>query len=391
MANRRFQDTSRENGMIGGVQGYGAEGREGTQQGEEGARYYRAAMHRPSEERDDERMRGSGATYERGWRGSEDRERGGRGFSESGRGSEQSFERGGDWGNRGENWRGERFGRGDDWRGGEQRYGRGDDWRGGEHRYGRGEDWRGGEHRYGRGDDWRGERWGRDENWRGGGTESGRGGERFERGRAGFDDFGTPSYGQGRELREQYSDRDFAGRDERYAGRSGMAYGGEPGREQRRGRRLWEREPAVARDIMTANPKAVRREASLRDVAQIMRDENCGVVPVVDDSQRLIGLITDRDMVMRTTDHNRPWTESKAGEVMTDEVEAVTPETSVRDIIQLMGKKQIRRVPVVDRNDRMLGMISMADVATRANEDEELQEALDRISKRRSFWSRLWT
>ncbi|HYX92090.1 MAG TPA: CBS domain-containing protein [Myxococcaceae bacterium] len=392
MANRRFPDmgTNPENGMIGGVQGYGSEGREGTsgrefgEREEEGARYYRAAMHRPSEEREGERTRGAG-------------ERGGRS------GQEQSFDRGGEWGGRPEGWRSDqrsgreeewrdqRSGRGEDWRGGEQRTGRGEEWRRGEQRFGRGEEWRGGEQRSGRGEDWRGgERWGRDEGWRGGGQE-GRGGERFERGRAGFEDFGTPSYGQGREIRERYADRDFEGRDERYAGRSGAAYyGGEAGREQRRGRGLWEREPALARDIMTANPKAVRREASLRDVAQIMRDENCGVVPVCDENQKLIGLITDRDVVMRTIDTNRPWTECKVHEVMTDEVEAVTPDTSVRDIIQLMGKKQIRRVPVVDAHDRLLGMIAMADVATRANEDEELQEALDRISKRRSFWSRLW-
>src|SRR5919106_905746 len=161
-------------------------------------------------------------------------------------------------------------------------------------------------------------------------------------------------------------------------------------RERKRGR-LWEREPATAREIMTPNPKAVRRDATLRDVAQIMRDENWGVVPVCDDNQRLVGLITDRDMVMRSFEAQKPWTAFKVGEVMTDEVEAVTPETPVRELIQLMGRKQVRRVPVVDRNDRLVGMIAMADVATRANEDDDLQEALDRISKRRSFWSRLWS
>jgi CBS domain-containing protein len=163
-------------------------------------------------------------------------------------------------------------------------------------------------------------------------------------------------------------------------------------RERGRRGRLWEREPATARDIMTPNPKGVRRDATLRDVAQIMRDENCGVVPVCDDNQRLIGLITDRDMVMRTfSEAQKPWPSFKVGEVMTDEVEAVTPETPVREIIQLMGRKQVRRVPVVDRSDRLVGMVAMADVATRANEDDDLQEALDRISKRRSFWSRLWS
>jgi CBS domain-containing protein len=56
----------------------------------------------------------------------------------------------------------------------------------------------------------------------------------------------------------------------------------------------------------------------------------------------------------------------------------------------LMGRKQVRRVPVVERDDRLVGIIAMADIATRADYDDELQEALDRISARRSFWSRFY-
>lgn len=142
---------------------------------------------------------------------------------------------------------------------------------------------------------------------------------------------------------------------------------------------------------MTANPRWVRRDATLRDVAQIMMDENCGIVPVCTGNGQLLGVITYRDIVMRTLKDDRPWTQWRADDVMSDEVECVTPETSVDDVIHLMGRKQVRRVPVVDKNDRLLGMISMADIANRANEDEELQHALDRISKKRSFWSRLWS
>jgi CBS domain-containing protein len=327
MANRYPEGSPRENGPAGGVQAYGSEGR-----GE-------GTSSRESTER-------------------------GSSQAEGGRFYRAALSR---------SQRGEERGRGSSWQD-EERWGRKNER--GEFRE---------QERSGRGE----ERWDR--------GEDSRGTDRYERGRAGFEDFGTPSYGQGRELREQHSDRDFQGRDDRYAGRSGLGYGEgfeERPRMRERGRRgrLWEREPATARDIMTPNPKGVRRDASLRDVAQIMRDENCGVVPVCDDNQRLIGLITDRDMVMRTVNETqKPWTACKVGDVMTDEVEAVTPETPVREIIQLMGRKQVRRVPVVDRNDRLVGMISMADVATRANEDDDLQEALDRISKRRSFWSRLWS
>ena len=72
---------------------------------------------------------------------------------------------------------------------------------------------------------------------------------------------------------------------------------------------------------------------------------------------------------------------------MTDDVSAVTEDEPLTSVLDLMGRKQIRRVPVVDRNDRLLGIISMADIAHRADYDEDLQDAFERISSRRSFWS----
>ncbi len=243
-----------------------------------------------------------------------------------------------------------------------------------------------------------------------------RGGGRFEGGewrREGMGDYGYPSETQGRGVYERYSERDFPGRDAQYAGRSGLSY--VPGSEQTRGwhppeedwerehlhyrdraeegraARVWEREPSEAQDIMTKNPRSVLPDSTLREVARIMHDEDTGIVPVSDANRRLVGLLTDRDMVVRTFDEERSWADIRVREVMTDDVHAVTADESVHDIIELMGKKQIRRVPVVDRNDRLIGMVSMADIANRADRDEELQHALDRISRRRTFWSRLWS
>ncbi|HEX8824445.1 MAG TPA: CBS domain-containing protein [Archangium sp.] len=156
----------------------------------------------------------------------------------------------------------------------------------------------------------------------------------------------------------------------------------------RRGR--WKREPLTARELMTRNVKTARLESSLRDVARIMKDEDCGIVPVVDERGRLRGLITDRDLVIRTLAEGRPPDTLLARDIMTDDVEAVTPDEDIHGIIALMGQRQVRRVPVVERDDRLVGIIAMADIATRADSDEELQNALDRISARRSFWSRLY-
>jgi CBS domain-containing protein len=157
-------------------------------------------------------------------------------------------------------------------------------------------------------------------------------------------------------------------------------------RDRGQGRRFWQREPLAARDVMTRNPKTVTRQSLIRDAAIIMRDENCGVVPVVDGAGRLEGILTDRDIVVRGVSHES-FTQLRVEQVMTDDVSAVTEDEPLTSVLDLMGRKQIRRVPVVDRDDRLLGIISMADIANRADYDEDLQDAFERISSRRSFWS----
>jgi len=181
----------------------------------------------------------------------------------------------------------------------------------------------------------------------------------------------------------------WEGTGEVYSGLVGMGQTTPPRTgTQRRGR--WRREPLTAREIMTRHVKSASLDSSLREVARIMKDEDCGIVPVVDKQERLRGLITDRDLVIRTLAEGRPPDNMVARDIMTDDVEVVTPNEDIHSIIALMGRRQVRRVPVVERDDRLVGIISMADIATRADYDEELQEALDHISARRSFWSRLY-
>ncbi|WP_375742628.1 CBS domain-containing protein [Corallococcus interemptor] len=154
-------------------------------------------------------------------------------------------------------------------------------------------------------------------------------------------------------------------------------------------RRRWRREPLTARDIMTRQVRTARRDSSLREVAQLMRDEDCGVVPIVDAQGRLLGLVTDRDLALRAFTGQRAVDGLRAADVMTEELEAVLPEEDLHGVIELMGRHQVRRIPVVEPDDRLVGIIALGDIASRADQDEELQEALERISSRRSFWSRL--
>ena len=114
---------------------------------------------------------------------------------------------------------------------------------------------------------------------------------------------------------------------------------------------------------MTGNPASVRPETPLREVARTMRSENTGIVPVSDQSGRLLGVVTDRDIVMRTLASDESPEAATARDVMTDEVEAVTPDEELHDVVRLMGEHQVRRVPVVERGDRLVGIISLGDIA----------------------------
>jgi len=142
---------------------------------------------------------------------------------------------------------------------------------------------------------------------------------------------------------------------------------------------------------MTKDPECVTPQNTLRDVARLMKDESVGVLPVVDDNRKLMGIITDRDLVVRAMAEDRQATQMRIEEIMTRDVEAITEDEEVHEVLDLMGRKQVRRLPVVDEQDRLIGVVSISDIAQKADYDEELQEALEKISSRRSFWSRLWT
>ncbi len=157
------------------------------------------------------------------------------------------------------------------------------------------------------------------------------------------------------------------------------------GRRDASRRSWWQKEPLAARDVMTRNVKTLTREDSVQRAAELMRDENCGIVPVVDGEGRLLGVLTDRDIVVRALAQQN--TAARVADVMTDEISAVTEDEPLTTVLDLMGRKQVRRVPVVDRDDRLLGIIAMADIANRADYDEDLQQVFERISSRRSFWS----
>lgn len=138
------------------------------------------------------------------------------------------------------------------------------------------------------------------------------------------------------------------------------------------------------RDIMSGSVKTATRGMTLKDVAMLMRDGDMGSVPVVENG-KLIGIITDRDIVVRSIAEGRE-ASSTVGEAMTSEIFSVKPDDFVFEAIRLMGDKQIRRVPVVNENGELAGIIAMADIALEMEDEREIAETLEEISSGSSFW-----
>jgi len=173
-----------------------------------------------------------------------------------------------------------------------------------------------------------------------------------------------------------------------------------------------ERSRLRCRDIMTRDLAVATRDTPITEVALMMKQEDTGVIPVVEydltpgngrtegaerrydgrnySRGKLLGLITDRDIVIRAISEGKDCTQTRAEDIMTVDVHTAHPNDRVVDVIRKMGDKQVRRIPVCNENGYLVGMISMADVAVETREDHELSEALEDISKGTSFWNRIF-
>ena len=140
------------------------------------------------------------------------------------------------------------------------------------------------------------------------------------------------------------------------------------------------------RDIMTKSVRTATREQSLKDVAILMRDGDMGSVPVVENG-KLVGIVTDRDIVVRSIAEGKDASAS-VDEAMTTDIFAVKPDDFVFEAIRLMGNKQVRRVPVVDNDGSLAGIIAIADIALEMEDEKEIAETLEEISSGSGFWNK---
>ena len=138
-----------------------------------------------------------------------------------------------------------------------------------------------------------------------------------------------------------------------------------------------------ARELMTADPTCCTPEDTIQQAAQLMRDHNCGCIPVVEDahSKRLVGVVTDRDITIRCMAEGKgPQTRVKDA---LSQCQVCGPDDDVEAVERIMAGEQVRRVPVVDQRGSCIGMIAQADLALnhQAASESEVGQVVERISE----------
>ena len=130
---------------------------------------------------------------------------------------------------------------------------------------------------------------------------------------------------------------------------------------------------------MTRNVEVVSSGASLRDAATKMKQLDVGLIPVCD-GDRLKGVLTDRDITVRATAHGRDPSNTKVSEVMSTDVAYCLEDQQVDEAVSLMEARQIRRLPIINTEKRLVGIISLADIAVHVGDRDLSGETLEEIS-----------
>lgn len=134
------------------------------------------------------------------------------------------------------------------------------------------------------------------------------------------------------------------------------------------------------RSVMTATPACCTTDTPLRDVARMMADNDCGLIPVVDANKAPIGVVTDRDIAVRIVAQGRDSSAATAADCMTKPVTTVGEDSTLSECCDMMETRQVRRVPVVDAAGVLCGIVSLADVAL-AGRDQKTAEVVKHVSE----------
>jgi CBS domain-containing protein len=133
-------------------------------------------------------------------------------------------------------------------------------------------------------------------------------------------------------------------------------------------------------EVMTQRPRAVTTQTTVREAARLMDEEDVGALPVVDDGTRLVGIVTDRDVAVRVVGRGLDSDTTVVGDVASRDVVALTPDHDLEEALRLMAREQVRRVPIVVRENELVGMLAQADIA-HAEKDKTTGAVVEAISR----------
>jgi CBS domain-containing protein len=135
----------------------------------------------------------------------------------------------------------------------------------------------------------------------------------------------------------------------------------------------------TVREVMTSNPRTVDADSDVASAAKLLKEEDVGVVPVVEGDQA-IGVLTDRDIVVKVVAEGKDPQTTKARDVASKNVVTVDPQQDLDEALRLMAEHQVRRLPVVEEDGKIVGIVAQADVA-RHTDDAKTGELVEEISK----------
>jgi CBS domain-containing protein len=134
----------------------------------------------------------------------------------------------------------------------------------------------------------------------------------------------------------------------------------------------------TVQQAMTSNPTAITPDTAAREAARMMKSEDTGVVPIVE-GDRLVGVITDRDLALRVLGEDRS-SDTSVGELASKDLVTIDPQQSLEEAARLMAEHQVRRLPVVEEDGRLVGILAQKDLAE-AGHDTLTGDVVQKISQ----------
>lgn len=132
-------------------------------------------------------------------------------------------------------------------------------------------------------------------------------------------------------------------------------------------------------EVMTADPRTVTADATVAEAARLMRDEDTGIAPITE-GERLVGVITDRDIAIKVAAEGKDPQSTKVSEVASSNLVTIDPQQDLDEALRLMAQHQVRRLPVVEEDGKLVGILAQADVARHAG-PEQTGKVVEEISE----------